>query len=163
MRGNCSSGFTLIELFIVMGMTMILAVPLASIYILPLRVHANLADLSKVTHARMKLTGHLADDVRCADQIEVAEQSDGRQQLVIQRGEEKVVYRANAKGELVRHIGGDNPLEFPFANIQARFSLDTTGQYLSLHVQFTSRYALIKSTVERNSHAVFCSHLEAHQ
>lgn len=155
-----SSGFTLIELLVVMAMAGVMIPALVSIYILPLRVHANLTALTGTSLSLSKAQQHLSEDIRCADEISVETLPEGGQRLFIKTPSETVRYEAGHEGFLVRNVEGTIPLTFPFKNTRAEFVVDTTRRYKVLQVRLTAVYDMLRTRVEQTVERTYCSHLE---
>ncbi len=156
-----SSGFTLIELFIVMAMAGVMIPALVSVFILPLRLHANLAALTRTTLSLSKAQQHLSEDVRCADEISLETLPEGGQRLFIKTPSETVRYEIGSEGFLVRTVEGVIPLTFPFKNTRAEFVLDTTRRYKVLQSHFTVVHDMLRTRVEQMVERTYCSHLES--
>ena len=155
-----SLGFTLIELLVVMAMAGVMIPALVSIYILPLRVHANLTMLTGTTVSLARAQQHLSEDIRCADEISVETLPEGGQRLFIKTPSETVRYEAGSDGFLVRNVEGTIPLTFPFKNTRAQFALDTGGRYKVLKTRLSVGYDMLRTRVEQTVERTYCSHLE---
>ena len=150
------SGFTLVELLIVLALISILVLPLMGIFFYPLKVHDNVATLGRVSRSCSRLIDHLADDIRCAESLTLADSGA----LQIERGNETVSYVQNLEGTVVREVQGDTPIEFSYTGLQTQFVVDTVGRHQTVRAEITLKYDMLKQPFERKRVALFCSSLK---
>lgn len=149
------TGFTLIELLIAINMMMLLIVPLTAVYLLPLRVHANLVDIGKSQSARQRLQQHLAADLRSAESVEVRE--DGT--LLVNTAGESVKYAFHPDESRREADLGGTALIHRFPNVTAQCLLDKSGRSVGLQANVTTRYRLLRGEASEVSTFYFSSNL----
>ncbi len=154
------SGFTLVELLIVLAMVGILTPILTSVFLMPLRTHANLAALTNTTHSLSRAQQHLSEDVRCADDLTVETLPQGGQRLLIKTPSGTVRYETGSEGFLVRTFEGPVPLTFHFKHMHAEFTVDTTQKYKVLQAHLIAIHDMLKTSVEQGVERTYCSHLQ---
>ncbi|MCA9416813.1 MAG: prepilin-type N-terminal cleavage/methylation domain-containing protein [Candidatus Omnitrophica bacterium] len=161
MRGSVprrSSGFTFIELCIVMSIIGILAIPMMKIMTLPQASFTTQKGILKATSSHSQFRNFLSSDLRLAKGIESSDESS-QSALDIETHQGHIEYRTSPTG--VERIEGSMVRRFP--GLKVDFEIDSSGYWVAVRVKNTLVVETYRNDISQSRLDLFCTNIGANR